>query len=242
MIGQGIYMTLISFRQTDITAEAAVEETVSITSSPIGTDGYCGSRDSVVCALLEERQASALREQFIAVLGHDLRNPLAAIVSGMDLICRRPLDDRQTEFAKLVQSSAARMSGLIDDVMDFARGRLGDGMLLARNSVELGPILIQVIDELRSSRSARHISAELSLTEPIDCDPGRLSQLLSNLLANALIHGATTGPVTVRAFCRNGLFELSVSNGGIQFHPLRFPGCSNPSRATRYARAGRGLG
>ena len=176
--------------------------------------GFCGGDESPQCALLAERQASALREQFIAVLGHDLRNPLSAIISGMDIMSRSKLDDRQMFVARLVQSSAARMSALIDDVMDFARGRLGNGMSLTRSSVQLGPVLIQVINELRSSQPKRRITGDLDVPDTVNCDPGRLSQLLSNLISNALLHGSETGPVHIRVGIEEKLFVLSVSNTG----------------------------
>ena len=176
--------------------------------------GFCHGHDTPQCGLIAERKASALREQFIAVLGHDLRNPLAAIISGMDIMSMSPMDERQIVVARLVQSSAARMSALIDDVLDFARGRLGDGMSLTHRPVNLGPVLIQVIDELRSSHAERQISADVTLPDAVDCDPGRLSQLLSNLVANALVHGSETGPITIQAHCDAKAFILSVANCG----------------------------
>jgi sigma-B regulation protein RsbU (phosphoserine phosphatase) len=82
------------------------------------------ARSEAEARLRDERSTSALREQFIAVLGHDLRNPLSAIVGGAQLLMRTPLNDRGQAMARLIEGSASRMSGLIDDVMDFARGRL----------------------------------------------------------------------------------------------------------------------
>lgn len=185
-------------------------------SEILGADsGFCGGHDTPHCALIAERHASALREQFIGVLGHDLRNPLSAIISGMDIISRSPLDERQTQVSKLVQSSAARMSALIDDVLDFARRRLGDGMSLTREAVLLGPIILQVIDELRSSQPTRRLTTDIDQPNSVECDPGRLSQLLSNLTANALVHGSSSTPVGILAYCDDdGTFVLSVSNRG----------------------------
>ena len=77
--------------------------------------------------LLDERRTAELREQFIAVLGHDLRNPLALIDAGAKLLLKRPLDDKATRLVTMMQSSATRMTALINDVLDFARGRLGGG-------------------------------------------------------------------------------------------------------------------
>ena len=81
--------------------------------------------NSTEANLFDERKTSALREQFIAVLGHDLRNPLAAIDAGMQLLLKTPLNDSATAIVNMAQGSATRMAGLIDNVMDFARGRLG---------------------------------------------------------------------------------------------------------------------
>ncbi|ESQ74058.1 sensor histidine kinase KdpD [Asticcacaulis sp. AC402] len=204
----------MSFEPRGRSSEISAQDKGAVTAAEIGSNGFCASADIVRCGLVAERQESALREQFIAVLGHDLRNPLSAIISGMQLMSKGQMDAQQATVAKLVSTSADRMSGLIDDIMDFARGRLGDGMTLARNFVQLDPFLTQVIDELRSTWPTRTIKAEVSLLDAVYCDPGRLSQMLSNLLANALIHGATEGPVFIRAFCQNGVFELSVSNTG----------------------------
>ena len=150
--------------------------------------------------LLREREVSDLREHFIAVLGHDLRNPLAAISAGAELLLTTPLNRRASRMVNVIQASVKRMSGLIDDVMDFARGRLGSGLVLTRDgSTSVKPILDQVIEELRSTRADRAIETEFALDEPVNCDPVRIAQLLSNLLGNALTHGAPDQPIRVGA-------------------------------------------
>jgi signal transduction histidine kinase len=82
--------------------------------------------------LLDERKSAELREQFIAVLGHDLRNPLTAILSAAEMLERTPLNERGVRFARLIQNSAERISTLIGNVLDFARGRLGGGVPIIR--------------------------------------------------------------------------------------------------------------
>jgi sigma-B regulation protein RsbU (phosphoserine phosphatase) len=110
-------------------------------------------------ALTTYRQDAELREQFIAVLGHDLRNPLASVVAGMRLIQTSKLDDRAEAVVMLMQKAVLRMQGLIDNVLDFARGRLGGGLTLTLSDQPLEPTLRQVVDELQSthpeSNSAR---------------------------------------------------------------------------------------
>jgi signal transduction histidine kinase len=166
-------------------------------------------------ALLSEREAAELREQFIAVLGHDLRNPLAAVDAGVRLLRKTPLDEKATTIVSLMQDSVKRMTGLIDNLLDFARGRLGGGLTLERTiDRPLAPVLEQVTEELRSAWPERVIRADIALDVPVNCDCGRIGQLLSNLLANALTHGAADKPVFVSASTKEGLFQLSVANSG----------------------------
>ena len=166
-------------------------------------------------ALLNERQHAELRDQFIGVLGHDLRNPLAAIQTGAKLLLTVPIGEKSARVATVIQNSAARMAGLIDNVLDFARGRLGGGLPLTpvlEDRLETG--LEQVVAELRTAWPDRVIQTDLALGQPVLCDRARVAQLFSNLLANALTHGDAAGPVMVRARSDSNGFELSVANKG----------------------------
>lgn len=166
-------------------------------------------------ALDEERAVSELREHFIAVLGHDLRTPVRAVSCFADLLLRTPLSEDGAEMARLMRDSAWRMAGLIDNLLDLARGRLGGGVGLSRDSNEpLEPVLRAVIAELNASQPDRLVETEFTLLEPVDCDRGRIAQLFSNLLSNALSYGALDQPVRVQATTGDGTFELSVANAG----------------------------
>jgi signal transduction histidine kinase len=148
------------------------------------------------------------------VLGHDLRNPLASIEGGARLLESAPLDEKGSAILALMRGSVRRMAGLIDNVLDLARGRLGGGIALRREPADLAPALIQVIAELRSAQPDRAIDAEIALDRPIACDRARIAQLFSNLLANALSHGARGRPVAVRATIGGDALTLSVANHG----------------------------
>src|ERR1700728_162510 len=163
--------------------------------------------------LLDARTAAEVREQFIAVLGHNLRNPLASIQAGTELLQKKPLDAKARSILAMMDKSVARMAALIDDVMDFARGRLGAGLTLTRSTAPLEPVLKQIIAELQAAHPDRTIEADIHLPDPIVGDPARIGQLLSNLLGNALTHGAEDKPVRVKA-TTNGRFELVVANAG----------------------------
>ena len=180
---------------------------------------HLNSHDHMIAAqsaLVEAQRAAELREQFIAVLGHDLRNPLGAISSAVILLEKTPLNERGASLVAMMQKSTGRMAELIDNVLDFARGRLGAGITLdIRKDARLEPVLHQVINELRTSRPDRAISVAYDLRHPIDCDASRIAQLFSNLLGNALNYGAPNQPVRVGAKSSEGRFELFVANGGV---------------------------
>jgi len=168
-------------------------------------------------ALLDERTSSELRDQFIAVLGHDLRNPLGAIDAAASVLSRAALSGKSDEMVLVIKRSAARMADLIHNVLDFARGRLGGGLTVARApDPRLGAMLDQVVNELRTAMPARSIESDIVLDRPVSCDSGRIGQLLSNLLGNALEHGDAGTPIRVKARTQGEKFELSVTNRGAE--------------------------
>jgi signal transduction histidine kinase len=168
--------------------------------------------DSTQQELAEERKTAELRDQFIAILGHDLRNPLGAISSSAQLMMKMQPDEKLLKLARIIKNSAFRMSGLIENVLDFARGRLGEGIMLERRDEYIKDALQQVITELQTASPGCEINFEAELDEPVNCDIRRISQLFSNLLGNALTHGDRSAAIDVHASSINGVFELSVRN------------------------------
>jgi sigma-B regulation protein RsbU (phosphoserine phosphatase) len=169
--------------------------------------------------LLAEHQAAELREQFIAILGHDLRNPLAAIEGGTNILLREPQSEKSVKVIGLMRGSVLRMSGLIDNILDFARGRLGGGLNLDRSTKALAPALEQVIAEIRAAYPERLIELDVDLRQAVDADHARLAQMLSNLLANAVTHGAQDQPIRISAAFAEDILELSVANAGDPIPP-----------------------
>jgi sigma-B regulation protein RsbU (phosphoserine phosphatase) len=175
------------------------------------------SRSELQKGLASERETAELREQFIAVLGHDLRNPLAAISAGARILQRSGALQGESErrVLDMIHSTVSRMSDLIDNVLDFARGRLGGGITLNRDADHpLEPVLRQVVDELRTASPQRIIETDFKITDPVNCDRTRIGQLASNLIGNALTHGAADQPVRVGAKTQAGQFEFQVANAG----------------------------
>lgn len=180
-------------------------------------------------ALLTERQTSELREQFIAVLSHDLRNPLAAFDGGARLLGKTPLSDRAQIILEQMRGSARRMSGLIDNVMDLARGQLGGGLNVEREAeVNIDAVLAEVVGEFRAARPDRIIEVDAATSRPILADARRMAQLFSNLIANALNHGADDQPVRVSCRVDEDVFEFSVANAGEPVRPEILPRLFQP--------------
>ena len=165
--------------------------------------------------LIDERQTAELREQFIAVLGHDLRNPLASIGAASRLLRKATPEPRAHTLLDALDQSVVRMAGLIDNVLDLARGRLGGGFAVQRQvDGSLADALRQVVAELSLAHPERELRTQIALAHPVHADTRRIAQLVSNLVANALTHGASDTPVTLKAVTRGREFEISVTNTG----------------------------
>ena len=137
------------------------------------------------------------------------------------------------------------MSDLIENVLDFARGRLGGGFVTARDAEKpLAPVLLQVIDELKAIHPERDVTVEIDLLEPVWCDRQRIGQLLSNLLGNAIAYGTPSAPIAVHARAEAGQFLLSVANSGEPIAPAALERLFQPffRGKVRDSREGLGLG
>ena len=195
-------------------------------------------------ALFDEQETSALREQFIAVLGHDLRNPLAGIEGGMRLLKQEDLSERGDKVVSLIDGTVTRMAGLIENVMDFARGRLGGGITLDRSNANIATTLQQVVSELQSSHPDREIIAEIATQAVLNGDHIRLGQVFSNLLGNALMHGDSDTPIRASLRVDDEVLVLQSTNRGEPIPPEAMEMLFSPfSRgAVRSSLQGLGLG
>ena len=143
------------------------------------------------------QQSMRFSELFVGMLGHDLRNPLSAIGTSAQHLLRRDPEEKSGP-AKRILTSAARMSRMIDQILDFTRARLGAGIPLQPRPVDLVPVLKNAFDELATTNP----SAKLDLGSTGDTrgqwDEDRLAQVASNLIGNALQHGDPAVPLQVR--------------------------------------------
>ena len=170
--------------------------------------------------LMDERELSELREQFIAVMGHDLRNPIAALGAGTNRLIKEGWTERSPTILQMMKASLSRMAGLVENVMDLARARLGGGIVLTLDpSRDIAVTLNQVIEELRAAQPDRIIETHYNLETPIAVDHQRIAQMFSNLLANALTHCTENTPVRVWALTTQDGFMLQVANSGEPIPP-----------------------
>lgn len=164
--------------------------------------------------LLAEKEVARLREQFVAILGHDLRNPLASIAGGLNILSREPQSDKARRVLTMMGQSTERMSSLIGDMLDLARCRSGQGIAIDPKPTDLRGVLEQVVQELQTVHPGRDIQSSLDIANPVRCDGGRVAQLVSNLLGNALTHGAPGRPVTVVVAPGVNEVVITVANEG----------------------------
>ncbi|PWS32683.1 GAF domain-containing sensor histidine kinase [Pedobacter paludis] len=172
---------------------------------------------SVAEAKMQEQAKEAeLREQFIAMLGHDLRNPVTAISNAVELQLRGKMDERNLRLAKIIQDATLRTRGLIDNILDFASGKLGSGIKLDfNNPADLETTLKQVITEFRLASPEVPIALKIAIDDAVKADHKRIAQLFSNLLGNAISHGTKGKPVEVEAkSSKHTGLEISVTNVG----------------------------
>lgn len=139
---------------------------------------------------------------------------LSAFTSGMRLLLRKPQDEQSKSVLTMMAASAKRMTDLVENVMDFARGRLGGGIALETERKPLDVTFGNVVDEMRSAWPNREILTKFDLQRPFDGDHSRLAQLFSNLLGNAVIHGAEDKLILVTATHDDNGLELVVANPG----------------------------
>jgi PAS domain S-box-containing protein len=196
-----------------------------------GIDGILGSAvDITETKRTQEELAKALtfREQLMGVLGHDLRNPLTAVLGLASLLRMQPLPERTLETLKQIEQAGRRMNEMIDTLFDFTRLRFQGGLSLELAEVELGEIAQGVIGELQASHSGRVIELEVRGELHGRWDGGRIARVISNLVGNALTHGAPQTPIEVVLSGDDEAVIMAVTNRGATIPPENVPSLFEP--------------
>ncbi|HET7752541.1 MAG TPA: GAF domain-containing sensor histidine kinase [Anaeromyxobacteraceae bacterium] len=180
-------------------------------------------------ARMEAERIGKLQQQLMAVVGHDLRTPLSAIMVSSEFLGRRGgLTADQSTLLARITASASRMSVIIRDLVDFGRVRQGLGVAIQKQSADVADVVRAAILELHEDDQGR-IALDVDGDTRIECDAGRILQVASNLLANALRH---SGGGTVRVEVAGATDEvvLSVHNDGPKIDPELLPHVFEPFR------------
>ena len=169
---------------------------------------------------LELADTLRFHETFVATVGHDLKNPLNSIVMASQILSSQTKDEKQQDMAMRIRRSAQRMAMMIDELYDLSRCRLDGGLALKQRLVELSPAIKRVVEE-----------HSLSAPVPIDlveegsakayCDDVRITQMVSNLIGNAVKHGTPGKPVRVRLAVSDKEVEIGVHNFGVIAEDVR---------------------
>lgn len=171
--------------------------------------------ESTETKLTEELETAELRDKFLAILAHDLRNPLGTTKLSVEALLEKPLDEKARRLASIIKNASYRMSGLVDSILDYARGRFGGGIPLEfKHNDSLEEVITQLVAENQAMSSERVIETHYDLKEAVLCDSDRVAQLFSNILGNAIAHGEADQPIRVKAISGEGEFLLSVTNSG----------------------------
>jgi signal transduction histidine kinase len=146
------------------------------------------------------RQLERARNLMLGALGHDLRNPLGAILQSAQYLLRvEDLAAPHTKAAARVLSSGTRMKKMIADILDFASLRLGDALPITPTALDMGKACQAAVDELTAAHPNREIQCYAEGALVGYWDAVRIGQLLSNLIGNAIAYGAPDAPIWVRA-------------------------------------------
>jgi two-component system, sensor histidine kinase and response regulator len=200
-------------------------------------------RQQLALELDDRTETLRLNEMFSALLAHDLRSPLSAILASANLLQRRSADQVAENTAARIVSSAKRMARMIEDMMDLARARLAGGILVRREPADFQALVERVVREHQATVPDRPIEWLYEGNCTGSWDPERISQIASNLIGNAIKHGAPGTAVSVRLNGeRSDSVTLVVRNAGT-IAPNVVPHLFDPFRSgQRNSGRGDGLG
>jgi signal transduction histidine kinase len=184
-----------------------------------------------------ERDRERHRELFLGTVGHDLRNPLQTIVTATQVLAAsQALGASERRIVSTIERTADRMRRLIDQLLTFTQGAAG-GVPIERQPVDLGELVRTAVREHAASCD---VAIDDHLVAPVSIDPGRITQVIDNLVTNAIRYG--TGRVTVRLSREADVATIAVHNGGAPIPPDKLDTLFDPYRRATSSQGGVGLG
>ncbi|PTL79444.1 ATP-binding protein [Vitiosangium sp. GDMCC 1.1324] len=192
-------------------------------------------------------RAAEFRERFLGIVSHDLRNPLNAILlSANALMCSDDLPSRHLKAVRRIVTSAERMARMIGELLDFTRGRLGGGIPVSPQQMNLRHLVRHVLEELEAGHPGRELRLVAAGDFLGDWDPDRLAQVIGNLGKNALDYSSEETPVRITLRDEGESVVLEVSNAGLPIPAERLATIFEPfrrlARDSPHPASGLGLG
>ncbi len=208
-----------------------VQRTVQATARALaeGDDGQIGHVVGLmqdISELSQQRAAAEDRalfaEQMIGIVSHDLRNPLATIMLGAEFLQSAGLAEDDKRVLLNIDRSVGRANRMIADLLDFTAARIGHGIRINANSIDLHALVAADVDDLSVAYIGQEIIHERIGRGKCRADPDRLSQVIGNLVSNAVAYG-NGAPVTVTSRIGQDAFQIAVHNGGSAIPPDVLP-------------------
>ncbi|MCF8979301.1 PAS domain-containing protein [Pseudomonas syringae] len=172
------------------------------------------ARNRLRLAHAEAEIRAIFAEQMVGIVSHDLRNPLAAIKMAAGLLERSLLEPRQQRFLGQIHHSTDRAERMIVDLLDFTQARVGQGINLSMQSIDLHATVARGVEELRLTFTANTLIHRMEGEGACIADPDRLLQLVGNLVSNAVTYGTPDSEIVITSVFEANVIKVSVHNRG----------------------------
>jgi signal transduction histidine kinase len=171
------------------------------------------------------------KEMFLAILGHDLRNPLGAVMMSAEFMLEtHELSEPHLTLTSRIQRSAIRMNQMVGALLDFTRSRLGGGIPIVRANMSMGKVAHEVVDEVTAAHPDREIKIDARGALQGEWDCPRISQVLTNLIGNSLEHGSDHASVTVDVHGDDKEVAIAIHNRGDMIPADQLNGIFSPMK------------
>jgi sigma-B regulation protein RsbU (phosphoserine phosphatase) len=191
----------------------------------------------------DAKDRALFAEQMIGIVSHDLRNPLSSIQMGAHLLAQSSPSQNQQRILTRIRRSSDRAIRLIGDLLDFTQARVGKGLSVSPEAIDLHAAMAETVEELRAVYPARQLEHQRVGDGMCQADINRLEQLVGNLVSNAMAYGSPEHPVTVTSSVAESSFSVAVHNQGTPIPEATQAAIFQPlARGTAVNSAGRSIG